>query len=198
MSVQTKVWFNVVTAEIIRVWNEGSQVLSGNELLQRTRSRISSAISPDEWVTALNTFCLPEIKGAMHFLLPLGADAFAINYPELERFQTSELGSQFGPALEMLYGISLEKLRPPAAGLEADWVRWLRERDAAKPGAPGFPRPKGPNTESERARPRDVGDTMEEVRRRSKRETTVAGGAHVILGAEAETTKAKKWWQFWR
>lgn len=131
MPIHVQVWFNVMLAEIIAHWNEGGEssvVISGKELLGRLIKAFKTQVNADYWQRALNTLCLPDIQGAMNFLLFTEDDEhYLVNHPWIGNYMDSELGKQWAPALQMMYGLNVGALREPKKGLESQWVLWLKE-----------------------------------------------------------------------
>jgi hypothetical protein len=105
-------------------------------------------VSTNEWQKALNTLCLPNIQGAMNFLWFTEDDEhYLVNYPWARNYMESDLGKQWLPALQIMYGMDIGTLRGPKEGLEAQWVSWLEDIELCRriqnfsgpPAAPGGP-----------------------------------------------------------
>ena len=131
MPIHVMAWFNVMLAKIIAHWNdagENSAVISGKDLLGRLLKVFKTQVNANEWLKALDTLCLPNIQGAMNFLLFTEDDEhYLVNYPWIRNYMDSELGKQWAPALRMMYGLNVGALREPRKGLESQWVLWLKE-----------------------------------------------------------------------
>lgn len=150
MPIPVMVWFNVMLAEIIAHWNDDGQhahVIIGKDLLARVLKVFKTHVNAEEWQKALNTLCLPNIKGAMNFLwFTEDGEHYLVNYPWVCNYMNSELAKQWVPALQMMYGLNLRALREPS-GAEAQWVSWLTEIELCRriqnfsgpPAGPGGP-----------------------------------------------------------
>jgi len=156
---------NVLPATLLALneqWNNSHIVVDMDVLKQNAEAILGSTITPTEWTSVTRSLTVrtpgdTSFSGLLLFTPKAGQ--FAVNYPKLSEYWTSNTGR----AMQTLLGIA-PKLRPPTSQGEVQWVDWTRNLDgqADKTGSQ-----QGPAALQHR--------TIEEVYSKQDREKVEAG-----------------------